>query len=177
MLHFKSVSEKISNLSKNTHFYTKNNKKSHKNPQTCSIRIATGSRITLTSPDPSANTNTQPDTEHENTIFSESDAVTFIAQQKKSLSMNGADDESFVSISSDLLETITDESTVNKEHKEQRIEVIIDSMPAYTSDRESDSSEENSNKKEKNMSHDESENLIREEKVDEHERIIKNDEL
>lgn len=43
--------------------------------------MATGARITLTSPDPSSTFNAHADTEHTDTIASDTDTVTFIPHE------------------------------------------------------------------------------------------------
>lgn len=79
--------------------------------------MASGARITLTSPDPSS-TNAHQDTEHKNTVFSDTDTVTFNTHEMF-MSLND-DDASSVSITSNLIET-----------DEQHVKVTIDSVAPY----------------------------------------------
>lgn len=93
-------------------------------------RVASGARIILTSPDPSSN-NAPPDTEHENTIFSETDtdAVTFNAHDKQTASH---DVPSFVSANS--IETSDESAATSAESHPQKVKITIDSVPPYAND-------------------------------------------
>lgn len=89
--------------------------------------MASGARIILTSPDPSSN-NAHPDTEHENTIFSETDtdSVTFNAHDKQ---LDTNDDES-LSVSSNSYEM--DESASTESNVQpQKLKISIDSVRPY----------------------------------------------
>lgn len=88
--------------------------------------MASGARITLTSPDPSSN-NAQPDIEHDNTIFSETDTdtVTFNAHDKHAASSDAS------SVSSESIET--DESASVHNHP-QNVKISIDSVAPYATD-------------------------------------------
>lgn len=91
-------------------------------------RMASGARITLTSPDPSSN-NAQPDLEHDNMIFSETDTdtVIFNAHEKHTAS----NDASYVSIKS----IKTDDSASAHTHP-QNVKITIDSVAPYATEEE-----------------------------------------
>ena len=97
--------------------------------------MASGARIILTSPDPSSN-NAPPDTEHENTIFSETDTdtVTFTAHDKQTASH---DDDTTASDSINSVET--DESASSVKSHPQKVKITIDSVPPYANDKETES--------------------------------------
>lgn len=82
--------------------------------------MATGARITLTSPDPSSTFNAHADIEHTNTIASDSDTVTFIAQD---ISNTSADPISSGSPKK------ADESSASTQA--QRAEISIESVVPY----------------------------------------------
>lgn len=98
--------------------------------------MATGARITLTSPDPSSN-NAPEHTEHKPMIFSESDSdtVTFNAHKHKyneKASHGASSSPSPSSISFNSLEI--DESTTSSERSHpQKVEITIDSVAPYES--------------------------------------------
>lgn len=91
-------------------------------------RMASGARITLTSPDPSSN-NAQPDLENDNTIFSETDTdtVIFNAHEKHTAS----NDASYVSIKS----IETDDSASAHSHP-KNVKITIDSVAPYATEEE-----------------------------------------
>lgn len=93
--------------------------------------MASGARIILTSPDPSAN-NALPDIEHDNTIFSETDTdtVTFNAHDKQTASNDAPS-----SVSSNSIET--DESAPLQSHP-QKVKITIDSVAPYEEIEEND---------------------------------------
>lgn len=103
--------------------------------------MASGARITLTSPDPSSN-NSPEHNEHKPMIFSESDSdtVTFNAHKHKYNEMASHDASSSSapssSISFNTLET--DESTTSpvRSHP-QKVEITIDSVAPYETDNSS----------------------------------------
>lgn len=105
--------------------------------------MASGARITLTSPDPSSN-NAQPDTKHENTFYSETDTVTFNAQaHKHEHKLTEFHDASSVSITSNLIETddvVGDiDVTESLSNDKQSVKVTIDSVDPYASDEQDNS--------------------------------------
>lgn len=115
--------------------------KSHKMHIQWFPRMASGARISLTSPDPSSN-NAQPDTKHENTFYSETDTVTFNAQAHEH-KLTEFHDASSVSITSNLIESFEtddvvddiDESvTESSLNDKQNVKVTIDSVDPYASD-------------------------------------------
>lgn len=134
-------------------------------------RMASGARITLTSPDPSSS-NAHPDTEHEHTIFSETetDTVTFNTQAHDK--QTASNDASSIS-STDSIEIDESAST---QSQPQKVKVTIDSVAPYASDKQIPST----NSVDGIDGIDESENLI-EHTNDLHdgksEKRVKNDEL
>lgn len=84
--------------------------------------MAFGARITLTSPDPSSST-TNPHNEHENTVFSESQTVTYNAQ--KSSSSSSSTESSAASLDNESIEMPIDLN--------QRVKATIDSVSPYDS--------------------------------------------
>lgn len=101
-------------------------------------RMASGARITLTSPDPTSN-NAPEHTEHEHMIFSESDSdtVTFNAHKHNEMASHDAPPSSIPLKSLDI-----DESTTSSVRSHpQKVKITIDSVAPY----ESDSNIENNN--------------------------------
>lgn len=139
--------------------------------------MASGARIILTSPDPSSN-NAHPDTEHENTIFSETDTdtVTFSANDKETHASN------YVSSSVSTNSIETDESASSVESHPQKVKITIDSVPPYANDKETESTNHIDIKESERDSiehtNDSNEEMSEEnEDEEEEEKRVKNDEL
>lgn len=136
--------------------------------------MASGARITLTSPDPSSN-NAPPVTEHDNMIFSETetDTVTFNAHDKQTAS----DDAPLVS-SSESIEA--DESASVHSHP-QNVQITIDSVTPYATDEEIQSTDhvDDADESENTIEHTNNSNEDEEEVEEEEnsEKRVKNDEL
>lgn len=152
-------------------------------------RMASGARITLTSPDPSSN-NAPPHTEHEHMIFSESDSdtVTFSAHKHKHNEM-ASHDASLSSSSSSANTLAIDESTASTDvHSHpQKVKITIDSVAPYETDSNIVDDNKNDDRAEEEKLHtpnradsiEESEMNMNEHTNDEtnHEKPMKNDEL
>lgn len=128
--------------------------------------MASGARITLTSPDPSSN-NAHADTEH--TIFSESDSdtVTFNAHDKKT-----ASDGDAPSISLNTIE-IDESASTSKPSHPQKVKITIDSVAPYETDDEIQSTNRVDHSEESENSNEHSNDL----NVAKSEERVKNDEL
>lgn len=101
--------------------------------------MASGARITLTSPDPTSN-NAPEHTEHEHMLFSESDSdtVTFNAHKHNEMASHDASSPSSIPFNTLGI----DESTTSSVHSHpQKVKITIDSVAPYETDSNVDSND------------------------------------